>query len=491
MGDGIAKCLDLRPEACEELVAVRVIRGSTACREVRPDAHQLRKANLVVEYEFAGKPQLLVGFRFPAPSLRPALRSAEVLGWQLPNEFEDVAIHLHIQFAFSSTCGTLDRASQLSLDDQRKREAELMCRWLIEVVHGHDRIDAASAKHEETRALGAETVEELEHGARGRDDVIRMDSLEFDPLPIGEGARYVHVSMRDNAEHLPADYVAAMEATRTTRPFWFRSFVLGEWGAFEGAAFTEFDPAVHVVEPFEIPSGWERFESMDHGANNPTAWLLWAVDYDGNLVVADEYYSPGLVSMHAQEILRRRKQWETNGQGNTCWADPSVFARHGLETRLGDPASIATEYADFRIGLSPANNDRKAGYLRLCELLHVEPGRTTPPWTPIPDSASGAPRLYVFSSCKHLIEQLKSAPVAADGVDAGEAIEPKWASAHGHAVDAARYGALSRPSPSEEPPPPLLDERAEALRQTYVRERELSEELELEQCEDSLYGGWP
>jgi hypothetical protein len=37
----------------------------------------------------------------------------------------------------------------------------------------------------------------------------------------------------------------------------------------------------------------------------------------------------------------------------------------------------------------------------------------------------------------------------------------------------------------------LLDERAEALRQTYVRERELSEEMEFERYEDGLYSGWP
>ena len=116
-----------------------------------------------------------------------------------------------------------------------------------------------------------------------------------------------------------------------------------------------------------------------------------------------------------------------------------------------------------------------------------------PPWAPIPDSMGGAPRLYVFSSCKHLIAQLKSAPVAADGVDAGEAVDPKWATNHGHAVDAARYGALSRPAPSEEPPgPPLQDERAEALRQTYVRDRERSgRRWSSEQYENSLYGGWP
>jgi PBSX family phage terminase large subunit len=314
-----------------------------------------------------------------------------------------------------------------------------------------------------------------------------IDEATRDP-----GVARVHFTLRDNEANLPADYLAAMEATRRTRPHWYASFIEGRWGAFEGQAFEEFSDQVHVVEPFEIPTGWERFESMDHGANNPTAWLLWAVDYDGNLVVCDEYYSPGLVSGHAPEILRRRGQWwQPDGRVNSCWADPSVFARHGLETRLGDPASIATEYADFRIGLSPANNDRRAGYLRLCELLHIEPGRIKPSWAPVPTHVGGAPRLYLFSSCKHLIAQLKSAPVAADGVDAGEAVDPKWATNHGHAVDAARYGALSRPPPSEEPPPPLQDERAEALRQTYVRERERSEEMEFEQYEDSLYEGWP
>jgi len=60
--------------------------------------------------------------------------------------------------------------------------------------------------------------------------------------------------------------------------------------------------------------------------------------------------------------------------------------------------------------------------------------------------------LYVFSSCEHLIEQLKSAPVATDGVQAGEAVDPKWESQHGHAHASARYGAMSRPSPSKEPP---------------------------------------
>jgi hypothetical protein len=62
-----------------------------------------------------------------------------------------------------------------------------------------------------------------------------------------------------------------MEATPATRSFCFRSVVLGEWGTFEGTAFTESDTAVHVVKPFELPTGWERFESMDqsHSSSFP------------------------------------------------------------------------------------------------------------------------------------------------------------------------------------------------------------------------------
>jgi PBSX family phage terminase large subunit len=312
----------------------------------------------------------------------------------------------------------------------------------------------------------------------------------IDEATRGPGVARVHFTLRDNEANLPADYLAAMDATKLTRPHWHASFIEGRWGAFEGQAFEEFSDEVHVVEPFELPTGWERFESMDHGANNPTCWLLWAVDYDGNLVVADEYYSPGLVSRHASEISRRRKQWwEANGQGNTCWADPSISARHGLETRLGDPASIATEYADFAIGLSPANNDRKAGYLRLCELLRVDPRRLRPPWAPALSAVAGAPRLYVFTTCRHLIDQFKSAPVAAEGLDAGEIVDPKWTTSHGHAIDAVRYGAMSRPSPSDEPEldQTLEDPRAEALRQSYLHERELDETRDFEAWEDSLH----
>ncbi len=118
---------------------------------------------------------------------------------------------------------------------------------------------------------------------------------------------------------------------------------------------------------------------------------------------------------------------------------------------MGAPASIATEYNENGIHLVRANNDRAAGYMRLLELLHVDPLRVPPSWARVRDGVEGAPRLFVSRHCKQLIAQLKSAPIAVDGADAGECVDPQWESAHGHAVASARYGAMSRPSPSPRP----------------------------------------
>jgi hypothetical protein len=67
----------------------------------------------------------------------------------------------------------------------------------------------------------------------------------------------------------------------------------------------------------------------------------------------------------------------------------------------------------------------------------------------------GSPRLFVASGCQHLIEQFRSAPVAEDGVGAGECVDPKWESSFGHAHASARYFAMTRPSPSPMPGPEL------------------------------------
>jgi PBSX family phage terminase large subunit len=282
--------------------------------------------------------------------------------------------------------------------------------------------------------------------------------------------RRVHFTLRDNASNLLADYVAKMEATRLTRSAWYRSFILGEWGSFEGQAYEEFEDAVHVVEPFQIPATWEVFASLDHGASNPTAHHMWAADHDGNLVVFREYYRPGLVSAHAPAILA-----DHGGRDVVCWSDPSVWANHGHTNKWGEPASIATEYYEHGLHLVRANNDRAAGYMRVLELLHIDPARVPPPWASVRDGVEGAPRLYVFRTCRQLVAQLKSAPVAVDGVNAGECVDPKWESERGHAHASLRYGAMSRPGPAPKPVEEPADWVAFRKRELLVRHERRAE----------------
>jgi hypothetical protein len=258
-----------------------------------------------------------------------------------------------------------------------------------------------------------------------------------------------------------------------------RQLMDGDWGAFVGAAY-EYDDAVHSVPLFPVPPEWDRFEFMDHGVTSPAAWYICAVDYDGNLIVFDEYYQgKSVISAHCQEILKRRAVWYpewTTPQGRRLRqaprtiADPSVTSSLGtLSSKQGIPATIATEYADQsdgRIHLMYGNNDRQAGHARIQELLRPDSSRLFPDWHPR-HGEKGCPRLFVVAlRCPNMVEQLKGAlmlPLDSGKRHAGEIVDPDWEGPYGHAHAALRYGVMSRPEASVEPAVPYDDPRLELL----------------------------
>ncbi len=270
---------------------------------------------------------------------------------------------------------------------------------------------------------------------------------------------FIPSKLADNPHLDRAQYAASLMHL----PELFRRQLLdGDWAATEGLAFPEWLDHVHLVDQFPIPPEWERFECMDHGTANPTVFHLIAVDYDGNLIAGDTYFSPGMISDHCAEVLRRRGSWyprwrdslggEHQGDPSTI-ADPSVTSRTGTLTRWGQPATIASEYLEQssgRIALLPGNNDPKAGRARISELLKPDPERLFPEWHPR-KGEKGSPRMFVTSACKELANGLKVAPllpIGAPRIGAGEIVDPKWEGPHGHAVAALRYGVMSRPEAS-------------------------------------------
>lgn len=74
----------------------------------------------------------------------------------------------------------------------------------------------------------------------------------------------------------------------------------GLWAAAEGQIYEGWDPAIHLVDRFDIPADWPRFWTIDFGYVHPFVWQWWAMDPDGTLYRYREIYMTGrLVEDHA------------------------------------------------------------------------------------------------------------------------------------------------------------------------------------------------
>lgn len=214
----------------------------------------------------------------------------------------------------------------------------------------------------------------------------------------------------------------------------------GSWDVIEDAAFPEFDPHIHVIPAFNVPKEWRHWEGMDFGVSNPTAWLAAALSPHGYTVIHGEYYNPGLISRHASEILTKRNfSW---GEPLLAVCDPSIRNRTGFG-QSGMGQTVHSVFADNGVYLVPANNDRRAGRIRISELLKLNPEREFPEFHPRARELN-SPSIFITENCENLIDQLKFAPI--DSVD-GEVVDPYWESRRGHAIAALRYLSTARVYP--------------------------------------------
>jgi hypothetical protein len=119
----------------------------------------------------------------------------------------------------------------------------------------------------------------------------------------------LHSRHEDNPRFFNADgtmtpagkeYMATLDALSGVRYLRLRQ---GIWAAAEGVIYEEFDPGIHIVEPFGIPAHWRRAWTIDFGFVNPFVWQDWAITPDDQLVLVREIYrTQTLVEDHARVI---------------------------------------------------------------------------------------------------------------------------------------------------------------------------------------------
>jgi len=193
----------------------------------------------------------------------------------------------------------------------------------------------------------------------------------------------------------------------------------GNWEIAEGAAFTEFDRHLHVVEPFEIPLHWERTKGLDYGYASESACVWAALDpSDGTLIIYRELYRKGLLATELAEMLTNMELNDpTSVRGvldTACWSRTGTTGPTVAETLIQGGHK-----------LRPADKNRVAGKIQIHEHLKVQP--------------SGRPRMQIFNTCPNLIRELQGIPLDRNN--------PEDVDTHAsdHAYDALRYLIMSRP----------------------------------------------
>jgi PBSX family phage terminase large subunit len=233
-------------------------------------------------------------------------------------------------------------------------------------------------------------------------------------------------------KHLPPGYVEQLLSTYSKERI--QRDVMGSFDSFEGMIYSEFDRSIHVVEPFEIPAGWSRIIGLDHGYTNPAAGIFAAIDYDGDIIIYDEFYQREFLIKDIVEKGLIPKMGKDKIEA--IYVDPSVKARRG-QTGVSDFTTYL-EYMPAKVPFLCANNDVSPGIDRVKHFLRLNP-------------KTRKPKIRFFSTCLNLLEEIgeyrwAELNASQEGTKNQKEEPRKY---NDHAMDALRYLVMSRPDPAK------------------------------------------
>ena len=199
-----------------------------------------------------------------------------------------------------------------------------------------------------------------------------------------------------------------------------KAYLDGDWDAMEGQYFEEFNRAIHVCHPFQIPQWWKRFRAMDWGYRDPCCVLWFAVAPDGRVYVYDELYITRTIASTVAKMVK-----EKTGGYKCAYtaASPDAWAKRGATDGI-EGVSVEQVFAKNGVPLQKADNSRIVGWQRVREFLQTTDGEK--------------PMLQIFDNCVNLIRTLPTLTFDKnDHEDVSDRCED-------HAAEALRYGLMSR-----------------------------------------------
>ena len=196
----------------------------------------------------------------------------------------------------------------------------------------------------------------------------------------------------------------------------------GDWDIKEGAAFTEFNRDIHVVEPFNIPHNWVKFRACDYGYGSYSAVLWFAVSPSEQLIVYRELYVSKVLATDLADMINELEAEDGNMKYGVL--DSSLWHKRG-DTGPSLAEQMIMKGCRFRPS-DRSKGSRVSGKNEIHRRLQV-------------DEYTEEPRIVFFNNCTNTVSQLPSIPLDKKNP---EDVDTR---AEDHLYDALRYGIMSRP----------------------------------------------
>ena len=213
-----------------------------------------------------------------------------------------------------------------------------------------------------------------------------------------------------------------------------KAHLYGDWDAFAGQYFTEFDRSEHIIAPIDIPKSWNRFLTIDYGLDMLAAYWV-AIDTQYNAYVYRELYESDLIISDAAEKIK--EMTPKSEKIKIMYAPPDLWNR-----RQDTGRNAIDIFAEHGLYFVKAKNDRVLGWYNLKEWLKVYQSK---------DEQTGEPRkhtrLKIFSTCKNLIRCIPQAQH--DEKNPNDVANTPHEITH--SLDSIRYFLADRPIKSERP----------------------------------------
>jgi len=201
-----------------------------------------------------------------------------------------------------------------------------------------------------------------------------------------------------------------------------RQLLEGDWDIKEGAAFTEFNRDIHVVEPFHIPNNWVKFRSCDYGYGSYSGVLWFAVSPSEQLIVYRELYVSKVLATDLADMINELEAEDGNMKYGVL--DSSLWHKRG-DTGPSLAEQMIMRGCRFRPS-DRSKGSRVSGKNEIHRRLQV-------------DEYTEEPRIVFFDTCTNMVSQLPAIPLDKKNP---EDVDTR---AEDHLYDALRYGMMSRP----------------------------------------------